>query len=196
MGSEINTRHTLIQRAQAGDLQTWDEFAHYYKAFIYYVLNRMNVDYAVIDDIAQEILITLWKNLPSYSRQKGKFRTWLGTVIRNTSYTELKKASRLKSVHDAAAKSLAILDSFSEPELNSIIDEEWKIYLSNITLERMRDLFTESAVESFILSSQGISADDIAQKLGISKHTVYSNTKRIKQGMIEEAKSLINELEF
>ena len=87
MEERWNTQQTLIQRAQnPDDASAWDDFVKYYETFIKMVLNKSNVPFSDVDDLVQDILLKVWKGLPGYEyrREKARFRTWFGTIIRNT----------------------------------------------------------------------------------------------------------------
>ena len=91
MSNEWLTRHTLLQRAiDQNDETAWKEFVSYYQDFIVMVLSKMAVLPDYKDDLTQEILIKLWKNLESYNRERAQFRTWLSTIIRNTVFRSMK----------------------------------------------------------------------------------------------------------
>ena len=67
------------------DEQAWDEFVDFYKNFINVVLNRLSISPNDIEDLAQDILLKIWKSIAkmNYDSKKANFRTWMNRVIRN-----------------------------------------------------------------------------------------------------------------
>lgn len=196
MDAQLNTSHTLIGRAINGDSDSWEDFVQYYKKFIYGILHKINVPEDFKDDATQEILLTLWSSLPKYSSEKGRFRNWLATVIHNRAVNCLQKNIRQTKIKNAVMDEAVENTSVGQSELEEIIMKEWQNYLSNLALDRVRPVFRGMALESFVLTTKGCSADEVAEKLGITVNTVYSHTKRVKNRMKQEMKQLINELEF
>ncbi len=93
-----NTRYTLLQKIQKAESDDcWEEFVKYYEGYIYVVIRSFNVDTEDSEELLQDVLVKIWKNISSYDYDKDKcrFRTWLCVVIRNTVYNFLgKKSSR------------------------------------------------------------------------------------------------------
>ena len=74
-----NTRLTLLQRAQnPDDDQAWEDFTRYYHKFVMVILHQMGVNENDKNDLAQEVLLSLWKSLPKFdfdsSRAKFHFK--------------------------------------------------------------------------------------------------------------------------
>jgi len=197
MTSQWQTRQSLIQRAQnPSDEEAWSEFVHYYKNFIYFILNHMNIPASDIDDFVQEILVHLWKRLKSYEIGKAKFRNWLSTVIRNTALNYIKKKSTASRHQQDSLEALKELHRVSEPEMDRIIEIEWKAYIAHLTMNRLEQMFTPGVLNVFKLSLKGVNGEDIAAQTGLALSTVYTFRTRVKKVFIREMKQLIEELEF
>ena len=193
------TRQTLLIRAQSGnDQDAWDEFVKFYKAFIYHILKKMNVrSKDDMDDLVQDVLLKLWKGLKSYDKSKSKFRTWLSLITKNTVISHFRKKSvrpDLLGVESAELENK--FSTYSESELEEIFENEWRAYLCTIAYGNIQKLFTGNALEVFKLSQEGMSSGDIAEKLGLTKESVYVLASRVKSKFAGEVKKLINNLEF
>lgn len=197
MNSQWQTRKSLIQRAQdPNDEQAWDEFVLYYKKFIYFILNHMNISGNEIDDFVQEILIHLWKRLKSYDSDKAKFRAWLSTVIRNAAINYLKKVKTASKQQDQVIESLNNLNKVSVPEMERIIELEWKAYIADLTMKRLEQMFSPSVLNVFKLSLEGVTGEEIVEQTGLALSTIYTFRTRVKKVFIREMKLLMNELGF
>ncbi len=194
MESSLKTRNSLIQRVKLqSNEEAWDEFVHYYRPFINYILRKINISSNDIDDLIQETLIRLWKSLPSYEKKNAKFRTWLTTLIRNSSYDFFRKRDAYERKLE---QNFQILLPQNESELELKIEKEWEAYITRLALDKMREIFRGKAVDVFEMSLQGHTADEIAAKLTLTPQTVYTLKTRVKSYFMGEVKRLIEELEF
>ena len=83
------TRHTLIRRLKdQHDENAWELFTQTYSNYIEVVLVKVGIPRQEVVDLRQDILLKLWEKLPDFDfdQVKGKFRSWLWTMIRNTAY--------------------------------------------------------------------------------------------------------------
>jgi RNA polymerase sigma factor (sigma-70 family) len=196
MDKTWSTRHTLIERLQTDDNLAWDEFLTCYRPFIHFLLNQMNVSLPDQDDLVQLVLIKLHQSLPTYAKDKGTFRNWLSTVIRNTVNNYFVKESRLQRKNNAFAESLQVFNSYSETTLNGVIEKEWENFLIKTALERLQNVLSKKHLDCFSMAIDGNSIEHISATLDIHKHNVYKIRTRIKPRLLKEIQGLIKELEF
>ncbi|MDF7798607.1 sigma-70 family RNA polymerase sigma factor [Pontiellaceae bacterium B1224] len=196
MFEEKQTSYTLLQRAcDLHDEQAWVEFSNHYRRFIYYILNQMGVDAADIEDISQQVLILLTRDLERYDRSKARFRTWLSMVIRNAALTYFRTKNRhLKRIH-AFGEEFEIGREDLPSEIDQWIEAEWEEYVVEVALERVRDVFKGQAVTVFEMGMDGLSAAEVADKTGLSVASVYTLRKRVKKRLFLEVRALVAELE-
>ncbi len=78
-----DTRQSLLLRAQIGEESAWKDLTALYRPLIIGWLNRQGVPDRDREDLAQEVLLSVVKHLPSFrhSGQRGAFRTWLRTIL-------------------------------------------------------------------------------------------------------------------
>src|SRR4029077_14110422 len=76
------TRKSLLLRAQTGEANAWKDLTDLYRPLILGWLNRQGVPASDLDDLSQEVLLSVVKHLPTlqHSGQRGAFRTWLRTI--------------------------------------------------------------------------------------------------------------------
>ena len=124
------TRITLLERIKKPNNQdAWEDFCSYYKQYPYHILRRMNIGISESEDISQLVLIKMWDKLPSFEldKDRGKFRSWLATVVRNQANDHIKKMQREIPAHQSTSEEVSMISSDSE--LAQIIREEWENYL-------------------------------------------------------------------
>jgi RNA polymerase sigma-70 factor (ECF subfamily) len=193
------TSQTLLMRAKnPDDHQAWEDFVAFYQRFIYHILHKMNISLNDFDDLVQVVLLRLWESLKNYEKMDCKFRSWLSQVTRNTvlnyldkQQRQVKRQSQMGEYQDMQLK----LNSYGDGELERLIENEWRAYVSTMALENIRKLFSGVAVEAFLLSQKEVSGDDIARELGIKKDSAYVLISRVKSKFIAEMKRLIHEME-
>jgi len=196
MSEEYVTRHTLLAKARANDETAWEEFVDIYRNFIYHILDTMCPENTEIDDMAQVILLNLWKSLPQYDPNKARFRTWLGTIIRNNVVSFLRKR-RTRSNHESSllGEYDDIEDAAVQSELERKIEEEWKLHISTVALNSIHKQFPGKAMSVFEQSLQGRSPDQISADLNIKRDSVKVLKSRVQTRYLREVKRLINKLE-
>ena len=77
------TRQSLLLRAQTGETNAWKDLTDLYRPLILGWLNRQGVPARDLEDLSQEVLLSVVKHLPGFqhSGQRGAFRSWLRTIV-------------------------------------------------------------------------------------------------------------------
>ena len=196
MEENWNTHQTLIQRAQnPDDASAWDEFVSYYETFIKMVLKKSGISFNESDDLVQDILVKVWKGLPTYEyrKERAKFRTWLSTIIKNTVINHVAKIKR------KGGEGLELFDNIakvSETEIEKVVKDEWVKYLTKIAMEKVEEIFSGQAIDVFKLSLKGKNAKEISKELGITEQSVFVLRSRVKIRLKKEIDKLRSEIEF
>ncbi len=188
------TRQTLIDRARdPNDSQAWDEFTDYYGSFIRMVLMQLHAPVDDLEDLSQTIMVKLWQSLSTVElgRDHARFRTWLGTVIRNTFYSHRSQAESRKRREANAAVADVV-----PPDIEDIIECEWRKHIIALVLERLNASFSGKAMDVFTMTLDGKSVDDIALALKLTKDSVYVLRNRVQSRFRKEARQLRSYLEF
>jgi RNA polymerase sigma factor (sigma-70 family) len=201
MNEEWQTRHTLLLRVKDKDDQTaWEEFVFYYEPFIKVVLGFLNVAESDKDDLNQEILLKLWKSLQTFEfdEEKGRFRSWLKTIIRNNTIDYFRKTNKSNQ------KNLVSLDDnfdslnlgINDETLSKFIDDEWKTHITHLAMTKVKKSFSGNAIQVFEMSLEGKSAEEIAEKLEISPNSISKLRRRVEEKLIREIAHIRKETEF
>jgi len=193
------TRQTLLKRAKnPDDNLAWEEFVRYYQPFIHTILYHMNFRTSEYADIEQEILLTLWKKLPEFEldSNKGHFRSWLSTIIRNKVLELIRKNKLYEKRRDAATEQYMEDDFLSETEFTHIVEQEWQKHIIKTALDNIRKLFSGVAIQAFEMSLVGKTSREIGEALEVSHESVRTLKNRVKQRLMKEIEHLREELEF
>lgn len=191
-----NTRYTLLHRAlDTGDEEAWEQLVAHYRRFIYYILNELNVNASDLDEVCQQVLVALTKDLPKFDRDKGRFRSWLSAVIRNTAGSHFRTQCRHRSKLASLRTELECDCFTSASGLDHRIEREWTAYIATQAMERVKACFKGNAIDVFEQSLNGLSASDIAGRTGLTVASVYTLKKRVKKQLCIEIMDLTAELE-
>jgi len=83
---------TIIESAQNGDLDAFNELVLKYQDMMYRIALRILNDEPAADDATQNAMIQAFRNVKSF--RGGSFRSWLARVTVNASYDELRRWRR------------------------------------------------------------------------------------------------------
>lgn len=138
----------LSQIRQADDGDSWSEFVRVYGPLVYRYCVHRGLQDADAHDVAQEVLATVANAIGAfrYDRKKGRFRGWLGTIVRHAIHAQAQKANRPDRGVGGSS------DSFLQ-QVESAVDPEWievfNAHIYQVALERVRERLGEEAWRAF-----------------------------------------------
>mgnify|MGYP001014042110 CR=1 FL=1 len=197
MKENQDTSHTLLKKLQRNEGQHWEEFVHYYEGYIYVVIRNFDIRKEDAEDLLQDVLVKVWKALPSYNYEEDKcrFRTWLCVVIRNTvfNFYEL-RASKNNKKNVSYEEVLEGLNLITEAEIDKLAAREWKSYISNMAWDKVKDDFSEISRQIFEASMHEDSNSVLAEKFNVAESSVRVYKMRVRKTLLKEIVRLNQEL--
>ena len=195
----LNTRLTLIQRiSKSQDEESWEEFVHYYKRYLYVVIRNMNITHHDCEEIVQTVMLKVWDKLRDfqYHPSKGKFRYWLCTIARNAVVDFIRRQQSQQRRRDGLQQEKEVdnLSNIELPAVEEIAEREWQNYIANLALDKVRETANEKHVNCFLLYSEGKSITEISQELELSENSVYVYKAKIQDAILKEMKSLDHDI--
>jgi RNA polymerase sigma-70 factor, ECF subfamily len=191
-----DTRQSLLIRAQTGDEDAWKDLTDLYRPLIIAWLSRQGVPAADLEDLSQEVLLSVVKHLPSFghSGNRGAFRSWLRTIVcsRTTDYW---RASLARTPASGGSGASAALQQIADPEsdLNRQWDEEHDLYLLRCVLNLVEEEFEPATLRAFRrLALDGASGAMVSEELGLSVAAVYMAKSRVLQRIRKEVEGLVD----
>jgi RNA polymerase sigma-70 factor (ECF subfamily) len=191
-----DTRQSLLVRAQTGEENAWKDLTDLYRPLIIAWLNRQGVPPVDLEDLSQEVLLSVVKHLPSFehSGQRGAFRSWLRTIVcsRTTDYW---RGIDAKTQASGGSGATAALQQIADPEsdLNRQWDEEHDRYVLGCLLDLVEQEFEPTTLTAFRrLALDGASGAEVADELGLSVAAAYVAKSRVLQRIRQEAEGLID----
>lgn len=193
-----NTRRTLIERvSQQPDEQSWKDFSEIYRMFIYSIIRKMGLSEMDAEDLTQSVMLLLWEKMPELDLSKiQSFRSWVATITRNLVVDFFRKNYRDKKRIERVAgdQTHDVHPSISDPELEIIADQQWRIHITNLALDHISSLFSENAITIFRMSLAGKSRTEISMLTGVTEASVSRLKTRVKMRLIDEIQRLKAEL--
>jgi RNA polymerase sigma-70 factor (ECF subfamily) len=190
------TRQSLLLRAQTGEEEAWKDLADLYRPLIMGWLNRQGVPAVDMEDLSQDVLLSVVKHLPSFehSGHRGAFRSWLRTIVcsRTIDYW---RAAGAHTQASGGSGATAALEQIADPDsdLNRQWDEEHDRYVLACLLDLVEEEFEPPTLRAFRrLAFDGASGAAVAEELGLSVAAVYVAKSRVLQRIRLEAAGLID----
>jgi RNA polymerase sigma-70 factor (ECF subfamily) len=190
------TRQSLLRRAQIGEESAWKDLTELYRPLILGWLNRQGVPARDLEDLSQDILLSVVKHLPAFrhSGNRGAFRSWLRTIVcsRTSDYWRAIDPGAHGSGGSGASAALQQIED-PDSDLNREWDEEHDHYVLHCLLDLVEEEFEPATVRAFRrLALDGATGAQVAEELGLSVASVYVAKSRILQRIRREAEGLID----
>ena len=158
------------------DLNQFDKVYSKYQKAVYRNIKKLVHDEELALDILQEVFLKLWENKDKLSNEDS-VGGWLFVVSYNKSISHLR--GQLKSTLVSSEKVESLLENISE-EINEM-DEEAELLKMKILEEAISVLPARKKEVFQLYRFEGLSKEEVAEKLEISKETVKDHLKQSNQ---------------
>ena len=191
-----DTSVSLLDRLRlCPDVASWQRLVELYGPLIQDWLRRHGLQPADADDLAQEVLAVLVRELPRFEpRRPGAFRSWLRTI---TAY-RLRNFWRAREGRPAATGDSDFaqqLEQLEDPhsELSRLWDDEHDQYIVRRAMEVIEGEFAPSTWRAFRrVMMDGASVDAVAAELGLSSNAVFIAKSRVLSRLRKEIEGLVD----
>lgn len=177
-----NTRPTLLERLRDGsDTLAWTEFFQRYWPLVYAYARRRGCSEHTAEEIVQDVMLKVFqrKDVFRYDPCKGRFRDWLGVLVRNRVIERARRSDRARAAGGDSLRAMAQLDSGDAGP-----DAVWEAAFEEALLAAMLDVVrrqmrprTYQAFELFFL--QEVPAGKVAKLTGMTRNAVYQARKEV-----------------
>jgi RNA polymerase sigma-70 factor (ECF subfamily) len=169
----------LINRAQAGEREAFDELVLKYQKQIYYLLYRMLSDHDDASDVLQKTFVKAFTGIGSFER-RSSFKTWLYQIAINLAKNVYRDRSRVKQVpiDDVIIK--------RDPRtIDTMIQKENRAMLR----QALTELPEKQRMTVLLRIQEGKKFDEIAEimqcSLGTAKANYHHGVQKLKRTMGE-----------
>jgi RNA polymerase sigma-70 factor, ECF subfamily len=187
--SNSKTRVTLFNRLQdASDVLAWDEFFHRYWQLIFAYARRCNCSEHTAEEIVQDVMLKVFeqRDLFHYDPALGRFRDWLGTVVRNkVAELRRKPSERIRAVGgDSNIACIEPQAGVAEPD--DLWENAFEEALLLVLLDVVRHEMNPRAYLAFeLFTLHEMPGAKVARHTGLTRNGVYRASKRALQRLKE-----------
>ena len=183
--TSVTLLRTLREARSGVDDVAWARFVDLYGPVVHHLVRLLSpgLSDADTDDAVQDVFVKLVNVLRSgaYDSAKGKFRTYLSTLVRRLlvdRYREAVARRRDCQVEIEVAEEIAVAD-----DPGAWMDAKWRIACRMAAERRVMEesaLAEQSREVWRLLSVEGLSVKDAAHRLGLPSNTVSKTKRRIE----------------
>ncbi|WP_030426727.1 ECF RNA polymerase sigma factor SigK [Allokutzneria albata] len=174
-GVAAPTPEDLVQRVARGDEAAFGQLYEVLAGPIYGVVLRVLRDQAQSEEVAQEVLVELWRTATRYAPDKGSVLTWALTVAHRRAVDRVRSAQSSADREDRAGRLGAErpFDEVAEQVTARLEREQVRVCLKALT-----DLQREAVLLAYY---RGYTYREVAELLGSPLGTIKT---RLRDGLI------------
>lgn len=181
-----STQASLLLRVRdPADCAAWREFDSRYGELIVRYCRSRSVQQSDAEDIRQIVMLNLASALRKfqYSPERGRFRNYLGRVVRNAIARHQSRASLRMTLADHAV--LESLSEECEPEADQEWERQWVQHHYRQAMRTVRKTYDAKSVDVFDRLLAGDSVAEVAEAFGMTTQAVHKVKQRIR-GRLQE----------
>jgi RNA polymerase sigma-70 factor (ECF subfamily) len=191
----LETSPSLLERLRTGpDADAWRRLVDLYTPLLHAWLRRCAIQQTDADDLVQEVLSTLVRELPAfrYDPERGAFRSWLRTILVH----RLQAFYRTRQAHpqpEGGSDEARHLEQLADPhsDLSRLWNEEHDRHVVHRLLQTIQPDFEPTTWRAFQRASlDGIKPALVAAELGISVNAVFIAKSRALRRLRREMEGL------
>ena len=188
----------LVRAADSTDAESWDRLTSIYVPLMRQWLNTYDVQPSYADDLIQEVLTTVVRDLPKFdhNQRAGAFRAWLRRILVN----RLRNFWRDRQHRPVATGGSSVLERLNQLEdeasdTSRIWDAEHDQAVIARLLELIQPSFADKTWEAFRRQMfEGQRADQVAAELEMPLSSVYVARSRVLSALRREAAGLVDSI--
>ena len=169
----------LIDGCLRKDAASWEEIVSRFRRKVFHIAYKFTGRHAEAEDLTQEIFLKVYKSLDKFNRD-ADFSTWLGSVARHYCIDHYRASKREREVlvDDLLAFDHAAANS-GNPQ-RALEDRDVR-GLVRRGLDQLAPKLREAVV---LRDLQGLSYQEMAERLGLPEGTVKSRINRGREELV------------
>ncbi|MFN0052622.1 MAG: RNA polymerase sigma factor [Planctomycetales bacterium] len=187
----------LMRLRDAQDSQAWGLFVSVYGPMIARFCRRRGLQDADAFDVSQEVLAKVSQALRSfeYQPETGRFRHWLGSVVRSRLAEFFAERQRQQSASGKPPPDAFFLEEAIEGGIDAEWTQQFHDHLLRVAMERAEADFDPINWQAFDLSwRQNVPVAEVAQQLNLPVAAVYVARYRILERLRKEVLMLAEDI--
>ena len=181
----------LVRRVQRGDGTAFDALVRKYQHRIVGLIGRYVSDWSECQDVAQDTFIRAYRALPNF-RGDAQFYTWLHRIAVNTAKNHLVAQNRRPPTDDIEAGEAEQFDvGIRLRDTDTPERELMRQQVEQTVMRVVEGLPEDLRVAISLREVDGLSYDEIAQRMGCPIGTVRSRIFRARDAIDAELRPLL-----
>ncbi|MFL6587706.1 MAG: RNA polymerase sigma factor RpoE [Luteimonas sp.] len=188
----IQLDEELVKRVQAGDTAAFDLLVRKHQHRIAALIGRYVSDWSEVQDVAQETFIRAYRAMGNF-RGEAQFYTWLHRIAVNTAKNHLVAHNRRPPTDDIDIEDAEHFDSGIRLRDSDTPERElMRQQLEQTVMRAVEALPEELRVAINLREVDGLSYDEIAERMGCPIGTVRSRIFRAREAIDRELRPLMD----
>jgi RNA polymerase sigma-70 factor (ECF subfamily) len=176
------SENTLINSAQRGDVDAFNELVLHYQDLMYRIALRIVRDECIAEDAVQEAMIHAFRHIKSF--RGGNFKSWLARVTVNAVYDELRRGKRHNGipleVYTSEGDEIESPEWMRDPE-SGPEDRAEQSELQRALHSCIRSLVPDYRLMVILVDMEGMSYEEAAHIANVPVGTVKSRLARARK---------------
>ena len=182
----------LVERVQRGDSAAFDVLVRKYQHRVVGLIGRYVHDWSECQDIAQEVFMRAYRALGNF-RGDAQFSTWLHRIAVNTAKNHLVAQNRRPPTDDIDVMDAEQFDpSFRLRDTDTPEHELLRQEVERTVMDAVNRLPGELRDAITLREVEGLSYDEIAERMGCPIGTVRSRIFRAREAIDAQLKPLLD----
>jgi RNA polymerase sigma-70 factor (ECF subfamily) len=184
-----DTSSSLLSRARNHDAAAWLRLVEWIGVFILRWCRRAGLQAADRDEVAQQVLINVWRGLATFRRDRpgDSFRGWVYTITRNCIHD-----LRARRQRDPAPLPMDLPAEVDPSEADDLKRRALRLLIQDVVARNAN----EAGFRAFYRTAvDGLPAAEVARELGVSAELVRQHksrwTKRLRDQLREQFGELL-----
>jgi RNA polymerase sigma factor (sigma-70 family) len=173
------------------DPAAWEAFVERYGRKILSWCRRWGLQEADAENVTQEVLLKLAKNLHTYDPSKGRFRAWLKTLAHNA-WQDYLESYRRPGAGSGDTRVMEKIQSIAaRDDLATALGDAFDLEMLELAQAIVQLRVQERTWKAFrLVAIEGFSGADAAAQTGMTADAVYVARDRVQKMLQEEIQKL------
>jgi RNA polymerase sigma-70 factor (ECF subfamily) len=186
--SQATNASLLMRLRNLHDTAAWQLFVNTYAPLIYRYCRRQGLQEADTSDVTQEVLSQVTRSIATfdYQPERGRFRDWLGAVVRSKLVRHHQKSARRVGQQQEPPGAGAMHEVLSGDSDPAWVDD-FNAHLLEVALERIKADFEPKNWRAFeMVWIENKPVMEAAETVGMTPSSIYVSKWRVLKRLREE----------
>jgi RNA polymerase sigma-70 factor (ECF subfamily) len=188
MRLDTATNTTLLDRLKdVGNATAWADYVERYRPLIVGYCLRLQLPHADAEDVAQDAFAASYR-AGGYQRERGPLRAWMFGIVRHAVLDWRRgRGRRAEQQPRDSGSGTGFLDGVpGDDKMAECWEAEWRQAVIQQCLTEVRRQVEPATIAAFeLFAVQGLPAEQVATRLGVSTNAVFVAKHRVLRRMRE-----------